>query len=72
MAIQEKQVRVPNELKLALSKNESIDLFCPMPATFVVGSEREAARALMEQIQRQFRGESCEPISLPYKIRAHN
>jgi len=71
MAIREKQVRVPEDLKLALAKNESIELFCPTPATFVVNSERATARALMEQIQRQFRGESCEPISLPYKIETH-
>ena len=72
MAIREKQVRVPEELKLVLHKNETIELFCPMPATFVVESERETARALIEQIQKQFRGESCEPISLPFKIQAHN
>ena len=60
MAIREKQVRVPEELKLALHKNELSDLFCPMPATFVVSSERETARALIEQVQKQFRGESCE------------
>jgi len=71
MAIREKQVRVPEDLKLALHKNESIDLFCSMPATFVVGSEREMARALIGQVQKQFRGESCERISLPFKLVAH-
>jgi len=71
MAIQEKQVRVPGELKLALSKNETIDLFCPIPVTFVVASERAMARALIEQVHKQFRGESCERISLPFKIAAH-
>ena len=71
MAFQDKQVLVPDELKLALHKNESIDLFCPLPATFVVASERETARALIKQIQKQFRGESCEPISLPFKLVAH-
>jgi len=72
MAIREKQVRVPEELKLVLHKNESIDLFCPMPATFVVSSEREVARALIGQVQKQFNGETCERISLPFKIVAHN
>ena len=72
MAIREKQVRVPEDLKLALHKNETIDLFCPMPATFVVASEREVARALIEQVQKQFRGETCERISLPFKLVAHN
>jgi len=72
MAMCEKHVRVPEELKLVLQKNESIDLFCPMSATFVVASEREVARALIGQVQKQFRGESCEPISLPFKLVAHN
>ncbi len=72
MAVQEKQVRVPDKLKLALHKNENTNLFCPMPATFVMASERETARALIEQIQKQFRGESCERIFLPFKLEAHN
>jgi len=71
LALREKQVRVPKELKLVLHKNESLGLFCPMPATFMVNSQRETARALIEQVQKQFRGESCEPIPLPFKRRAH-
>ena len=71
LALREKHVRVPEELKLVLHKNESLSLFCPMPATFVVSSERGMARALIEQVQKQFRGESCERISLPFKIVAH-
>jgi len=71
LAIREKHVRVPEDLKLVLYKNETIDLFCPMPATFVIASERDVARALIEQVQKQFRGESCERISLPFKLAAH-
>ena len=71
LALREKQVRVPEELKLVLHKNESLGLFCPMPATFMVSSEREMARALIGQVQKQFRGESCEPISLPFRRVAH-
>jgi DNA-binding LacI/PurR family transcriptional regulator len=72
LAMREKQVRVPEDLKLVLHKNETIDLFCPMPVTFVVTSEREMARALIAQVQKQFRGESCERVSLPFKLVAHN
>ena len=71
LALREKHVRVPEELKLVLHKNESLDLFCPMPVTLMVSSEREAARALIEQVQKQFRGESCEPIFLRFKRVAH-
>lgn len=62
LGLREKQVRVPKELKLVLHRNESVPLFCPMPATFTVLSERACARALIEQMQKQFRGESCEPM----------
>jgi len=71
LALREKHVRVPEELKLVLHKNESLGLFCPVPATFMVSSEQETARALIEQVQKQFRGESCEPISLPFRQVAH-
>ena len=71
MALQAQQVRVPEELKLVLHKNEAIDLLCPVPATFAVSSERAMARALIEQVQKQFRGEPVEPISLPFRLMVH-
>ena len=71
VALREKQVRVPEELKLVLHKNESLGLFCPMSATFMISSEWKAAQALIEQVQKQFRGESCERISLPFRRMAH-
>ncbi len=72
LAMRERQVRVPAELKLVLGKNESVDLLCPMPATFVVFSERATARALIEQVQKQFRGEPCEPVLVPFSQEAHH
>jgi len=71
LALQQQQVRVPEDLKLVLHKNESIDLLCPVPATFIVGSERELARALIDQVQKQFRGEPCQPILIPYRLTSH-
>ena len=71
LALGQKQVRVPDELKLVLHKHESLDLFCPMPVTFMVSSERETAQALIEQVQKQFRGESCERILLPHRRLTH-
>lgn len=68
MAMLEQQVRVPAELKLALHKNEAVDLLCPMPATFLVSSERQIAQALIQQVQKQFRGETCEPIILGFTV----
>jgi DNA-binding LacI/PurR family transcriptional regulator len=68
LGLEKRQVRVPEELKLVLHKNEAIDLLCLMPATFVISSERLYAQALIEQVQKQFRGESCEPISVPFRL----
>ncbi len=58
----EQRVRVPDELRLVLHKNEAVVLFCPLPATLVVSSERAMARALIGQVQKQLRGEPCERI----------
>ncbi|MBI4025735.1 MAG: GntR family transcriptional regulator [Verrucomicrobia bacterium] len=70
LAARERQVRVPGDLKVVLHKNESIELLCPMPATLAISSERKMAKALMAQVQKQFRGERCEPISLPFRLMA--
>ena len=65
-AVLERQVRVPAELKLVMHKNESVALLCPVPATWLVSSERAIAKALLAQVQRQLRGERCEPIAIPF------
>ncbi|MBI4024639.1 MAG: GntR family transcriptional regulator [Verrucomicrobia bacterium] len=65
MALLEKQVRVPQELKLVLHKNAGIDLLCPVPAALVISDERDMARALMAQVQKQTRGEVCRPVFVP-------
>ena len=36
LALREKHVRVPEELKLVLHKNESLDLFCPLPVLSLI------------------------------------
>ena len=71
LALREQHVRVPEDLKLVLHKNEAIDLLCPVPATLLVSSERAVARALIARAQKQFRGELCEPINLPCRLMAH-
>jgi|LakMenEpi03Aug12_release.lakeMendotaPanAssembly.Ray.scaffolds.fasta_scaffold700825_1 hypothetical protein len=56
MALLELGVRVPRDLKLVLGKNEEIPLFCPMPAEFIVLSQREVAEALIDDVEAQFYG----------------
>ncbi len=68
LAMAERGVRVPDDLKVAFHKNEELDLLCPFPAAFLVSSEREAARALITQLEKQFRGEPSEPIWIGYRV----
>lgn len=58
-AILETGVRVPDELKIVSSKNKNVDLLSPFPISHVVVDEREIAKALIEQVQVQFRGDRC-------------
>ncbi len=67
MAIAESHISVPKDLKLALHRNEGIDILCPFPAAWATSSPTEAARALIGQIQRQFDGEPVEPVILPFR-----
>ncbi len=68
LAITERAVRVPDDLKVAFHKNEGIDLLCPFPATMVISSERETAQALISQVEKQFRGEPCRPIWIGCRV----
>jgi DNA-binding LacI/PurR family transcriptional regulator len=62
----EKRVQVPADLKVVLHKDADVEMFCPVPVTFVTSRARDMARALIEQILKQTRGELCEPIILRY------
>ncbi|MDD5704746.1 MAG: GntR family transcriptional regulator [Kiritimatiellae bacterium] len=61
-------VRVPEALKLVLHRNREVDLLCPLPASFLDLSIRATAEALVRQIEKQFRGEACEQILLPFSL----
>ncbi|MCC6578996.1 MAG: GntR family transcriptional regulator [Phycisphaeraceae bacterium] len=72
LGLKEHQVRVPQDLKVVFHKNEAVDLLCPMPAMYAVTSEHEAARTLIEQVRKQFRGQSCQHVLLPARLEIHN
>ena len=65
-AIAERRVSVPGDLVLALHRNEGIDIPCPFPAFWITARPTEVARALVRQIERQFRGEAPELIRIPF------
>ncbi len=70
-AILAQRVRVPEEVKMVFQANAEIPLVCPFPATFVEVSCGEVAEALLQQVQRSYRGEPCKMIQLPYRMRSN-
>ncbi|MCC6580354.1 MAG: substrate-binding domain-containing protein [Phycisphaeraceae bacterium] len=71
MAILERQVRVPRDLKLVALKLSNVEAFLPIPVGHVVIDVAETARAIIRQVQRQFQGEICECMRLaPHLVRS--
>jgi len=68
MAIAESHISVPEDLKLALHRNEGIDILCPFPAFWATSRPILVAKALIEQIQFQFDGEKIEPVLVPFHV----
>ncbi len=68
MAILERGVRVPSDLKLVLHRNESRDYLCPFSVSQIVTSEKAIAEALITQIERQVSGEPFSRIVQPYQL----
>lgn len=66
MSVLEQRVSVPDELKLVAHKHAEINFLCPLPITYLYSSTAQIARALFSQIERQFAGEACDPIALPF------
>jgi DNA-binding LacI/PurR family transcriptional regulator len=56
LALLEKQVKVPAELKLVLHKNQNVDFLCPLPTNWIITREKDIADALIQQIQDRFAG----------------
>ena len=71
MAMMAHQVRVPEDLRVVLHKNEEVKLFCPLPVTFIVSSVDEAAVALLKNLAALYRGKQPPPEPLNFKIVAH-
>lgn len=70
IAMLEKGVRVPEELQVVLHKDLELEMICPLPVTYVTSSARAGAQALIEQVERQWRGEPCKLITLPFTLAA--
>lgn len=60
-AMLELGIRTPGDLKLVGYKNSAIPVFTPLAVTFAEVSTDEIAKALLDQIQKQLKG---EPVSI--------
>ena len=66
IALGQRRVRVPEDLHLVLHRNAELGLFCPVPASFIDVSVQKLAAALVDLLQRIYRGESVpQPLSAP-------
>ncbi len=68
LAMLELQLRVPEDLHLAIHANEELPLVCPYPATLLQLSIRRYAEELIQMVRQQLAGESVSAVSLPYTI----
>ncbi len=68
MAITERSVAVPQEMKLVLHRNVELGLFCPLAASFVDYSVKKVAAAMIGMIHAQLRGEEFNAIRIPPTI----
>ena len=64
--ILENALHVPEDLKLVLHRNVGVEMFCPFAADFIVSDERDMARALVSQLERNFCGEPVGFQRVPF------
>lgn len=67
-AILERQVRVPDELKLVLHANDLLPYPCPLPVSFLMMDVGRYADALIKIIRRQLAGEAVSPIQISVSV----
>jgi DNA-binding LacI/PurR family transcriptional regulator len=70
VAILEKKIQVPKELKLAFHQNPGIDYLCPFPATYIAANPAEAADAFFEMIRDQHQGKTVKSRKVSFSVSA--
>ncbi len=68
MAMMAHQVRVPEDLRVVLHKNDEVKLFCPLHVTYAVSSVKEVANALLKQVSMVYQGKETKYEELKFKI----
>jgi len=68
LALLQRQVRIPEQLRLVLHRNAELGLLCPVPASFLEVRITEVAAALLTQIDRQIAGEEIATTHVPFHL----
>jgi DNA-binding transcriptional regulator YhcF (GntR family) len=68
MSILAEKVRVPEELKVVLHRNQEINFFCPFEATFVTSRFADAARAMIGQLDSVLKGREPRRTLLQHQV----
>lgn len=62
MAVMERRIAVPEELKLVLYRNQELDFLCALPVSFIEASIGTTADALIASVESQRRGITVPPV----------
>ncbi|MFZ2654034.1 MAG: substrate-binding domain-containing protein [Victivallales bacterium] len=65
-AVIQENVKVAEELHLALHRHAELNYICPFPATFIESSCHTVAQSMWEQLQRQLNKKSTKPVMLDF------
>jgi len=68
MSILAEKVRVPEELKVVLHRNQEINFFCPFEATLVTSRFADAARAMIGQLDSVLKGREPKRTLLQHEV----
>ncbi len=64
----ERNVRVPEEMRMVFHRNVGIDFVCPLSVDWVESDVAACAGALIEQVHLQKRGSEVQEIILPHHL----
>lgn len=67
-AILKQGVKVPQELKIIMHRNQEIDIFTPFPVDWVVNSAQKTAETMIEKLETEMQGKKAYNKRLVYRI----
>lgn len=68
VAMLEKQVRLPRDLKAIFHTNAEMAFYCPLSVEWIVTHATRLADTLITSIQRQVAGEGPKPVLIPLEL----